>query len=272
VTEPHRPRKRFGQHFLVDRAAIDRIVASLDLSRFDRVVEIGPGLGALTVPLLDRLDRLEVIEIDRDLAARLRAAHSPERLVVHECDALEFDYRILGSRLRVVGNLPYNVSTPLLFRIAACAPSLRDATVMLQKEVVQRMLAPPGGAEYGRLTVTLGYRFEIESLFDVAPAAFRPAPAVRSAVVRLVPKPSDALHARNEQVFRDVVTAAFGQRRKTLRNALRALMSADRIEALGIDPNLRGENLAIGDFVRIANALDPRATAEQDIRTSPRRS
>jgi 16S rRNA (adenine1518-N6/adenine1519-N6)-dimethyltransferase len=250
----HQPRKRFGQHFLADRHYVERIVAAIGPRRDDIVVEIGPGLGALTEPLLDRLDRLHVVEIDRDLAARLVETHPSERLVVHLADALEFDFAALPAGLRVVGNLPYNISTPLLFRLAEFAGRLRDLTFMLQKEVVDRMVAAPGTPDYGRLSVMLQYRFDMARLFDVPPGAFRPPPKVDSAVVRMVPRPAGALAARDAARLAAIVTAAFGQRRKTLRNAVAGLLEPGDIERAGIDPGVRGETLSVDDFVRLANA------------------
>ncbi len=249
----HRARKRFGQNFLVDRGFVRRIVDSLDLRRDDRVVEIGPGLGALTAPLLERLDRLDVVELDRDLAARLRADWPAGHLTVHEADALKFDFAPLGEALRVVGNLPYNISTPLLFHLAGCAARLRDVTVMLQKEVVERMVAAPATPEYGRLSVMLQYRFVLEKLFDVPPGAFRPVPQVRSAVVRLTPRPAPELGARDEALFGRLVAAAFGQRRKMLRNTLAEFLAENEIAALAVDPAGRGETLSVADYVRLAN-------------------
>jgi len=227
----HVPRKRFGQHFLHDRGAIAKIVAAVDPQPGDSLVEIGPGLGALTGPLAERVERLVAIEIDRDLAARLEEAHPA--LVVHRGDVLEFDFGRLPEDLRVVGNLPYNVSTPFLFRLAAQAGRLRDVHVMLQREVVDRMVARPSTPAYGRLSVMLQYRFAIAKLFDVKPGAFRPPPRVDSA---------------------RVVTAAFTKRRKQLRNALAEVIAEDGLRALGIDPKLRPENLSVADYVAIANA------------------
>jgi 16S rRNA (adenine1518-N6/adenine1519-N6)-dimethyltransferase len=248
-------RKRFGQNFLVDRHYIDRIVAAVDPQRDDNIVEIGPGLGALTRPLLERVWRLTVIEIDRDLAARIAAEYSPDRLALHTVDALRFDFAALGSELRVVGNLPYNISTPLLFHLSACAAYLRDLTVMLQREVVQRMVAAPATPEYGRLSIMLQARFRIERLFDVPPGAFRPAPKVESAVARLVPLGAARAHIADEALFAQLVAAAFGQRRKTLRNALQQWATPADLERACVDPGARGETLAVIDFVRLANTL-----------------
>ena len=259
----HVPRKRFGQNFLVSQAVIDRIVAAIAPRAGDRLVEIGPGLGALTAPLTERLGHLDVVEIDRDLIARLRQRFLPERLTIHEGDALKFDFAGLAAGagvgeqpgLRVVGNLPYNISTPLLFHLARYAPLLRDMHFMLQREVVMRMVAPSGNGDYGRLSVMLQYRFEMERLFDVPAEAFDPAPKVDSAIVRMIPRPAAALAAVDEALFARVVSAAFGQRRKMLRNTLRGLIDAAPLERLGISPGARAEELAVADFVRIANCL-----------------
>ncbi len=255
----HIPRKRFGQNFLVSQAVIDRIVAAIAPRPGDRLVEIGPGLGALTAPLMERLGHLDVVEIDRDLIARLSRRFPPERLTIHEGDVLKFDFASLAESssagLRVVGNLPYNISTPLLFHLAQVAPLLRDLHFMLQREVVMRMVAPPGNGDYGRLSVMLQYRFEMEHLFDVPAEAFDPAPKVDSAIVRMIPRPVAALAAADEALFARVVSAAFGQRRKMLRNTLRGLIDAAQLEGLGISPSARAEELGVADFVRIANYL-----------------
>jgi 16S rRNA (adenine1518-N6/adenine1519-N6)-dimethyltransferase len=253
------PRKRFGQHFLHDRGVVAKILAAVDPRRGDDMVEIGPGLGALTAPLLERVDRLHVVEIDRNLARHLRGAHPPDRLAVHEGDALEFDFGALPAGLRVVGNLPYNISTPLLFRLAAFAPRLRDLHFMLQKEVVERMVAAPSTSAYGRLSVMLQYRFEMAKLFDVKPGAFRPPPKVDSAVVRMVPRRAAALTARSEAELARVVTRAFTKRRKQLRNALEGVADPALLAAVRIEPSLRPENLSVADYVAIANAVSDRA-------------
>jgi 16S rRNA (adenine1518-N6/adenine1519-N6)-dimethyltransferase len=251
----HAPRKRLGQHFLHDPGVVARIVTAIDPQPGDALVEIGPGLGALTGPLLERIAQLHVVEIDRDLAGRLRAAHPPERLVVHAADALRFDFGTLAAPLRVVGNLPYNISTPLLFRLAEFGARLRDLHFMLQREVVERMVAAPSSPEYGRLSVMLQYRFGMTRLFVVGAGAFRPPPKVESAVVRMVPRPAAALGARDEALLRRVVTAAFTRRRKTLRNALEGVANEATLRVLDIDPRLRPENLGVEDYIRIANAI-----------------
>jgi 16S rRNA (adenine1518-N6/adenine1519-N6)-dimethyltransferase len=255
ATRRHAPRKRFGQHFLVDPAIIERIIGAIDPRRGDHVVEIGPGLGALTAPLLARLDHLHVVEIDRDLSARLRERHAAEQLTVHEADALEFDFAALPAPLRIVGNLPYNISTPLLFHVAAAASRCTDLHFMLQQEVVDRMVAKPSESEYGRLSVMLQYRFLLERLFDVAPGSFRPRPKVRSAVVRLLPRPMEQLGAVSELGLSRVVARAFSMRRKTLRNTLSGLISAGELAELGIDPGKRAQELPVAAFVTVANHL-----------------
>jgi 16S rRNA (adenine1518-N6/adenine1519-N6)-dimethyltransferase len=251
----HVARKRFGQNFLVDRHYIDRIVAAVDPQLDDNLVEIGPGLGALTIPLLERLEHLTVIEIDRDLAAKLAAQYPPARLTLHNADALEFDFSSLGNELRVVGNLPYYISSPLLFHLAQYDANLCDFTVMLQKEVVERMVAAPATPAYGRLSVMLQVRFRIERLFIVPAGAFRPAPKVDSAVVRLTPLRAERPQLVDEALFARVVAAAFGQRRKTMRNALKTVASEEQLQRAGVAPGVRGETLAVADFVRLANAL-----------------
>ncbi len=253
--KPHVARKRFGQNFLVSPGVVAKIVEAVRPQAGDTVVEIGPGLGALTEPLLARLPHLHVVEIDRDLIARLRGRFAPERLTIHEGDALQFDFSVLGPGLRVVGNLPYNISTPLLFHLAAGADGVRDMHFMLQREVVDRMVAAPGGAEYGRLSVMLQYRFEMERLFLVPPGAFNPAPKVESAVVRMIPRPREALGAVDAALLGELVKEAFSQRRKMLRNTLRERLAGADFAALDIDPARRAEELAVGDYVRIANRL-----------------
>ena len=229
------------------------IVAAIRPQADDAMVEIGPGLGALTTPLAAVLRHLHVIEIDRDIIARLQRAYAPERLSVHRRDVLES--RFAAPPLRVVGNLPYNISTPLLFHLARYAERIRDMHFMLQKEVVERMVAPPGGGDYGRLSVMLQYRFDMELLLEVAPDAFSPPPQVDSAVVRMLPRPQAQLTAASQAGLEQVVRRAFGQRRKTLRNSLAGLLEAEDYAALGIAPGLRAENLAVADFVAISNYL-----------------
>ena len=251
----HVARKRFGQNFLVDRGIIDAIVSAIDPQRGDTVVEIGPGLGAITEPLLARLDHLHVVEIDRDLIARLKKQHPPERMTIHEGDALAFDFASIGKDLRLVGNLPYNISTPLLFHLADYVGIVRDMHFMLQKEVVERMVAVPGESDFGRMSVMLQYRFHIEWLIDVPPESFDPPPKVQSAVVRLIPRDVSELHAKSQEKLSQVVQTAFSQRRKMLRNTLKGTLSDAGFAELGIDPTRRAEDLTVADYVRIANHL-----------------
>jgi 16S rRNA (adenine1518-N6/adenine1519-N6)-dimethyltransferase len=251
----HIPRKRFGQNFLVDAQVVSDIVMAISPARADRVVEIGPGLGALTEPLLQRLDHLHVVEIDRDIVARLRKRYSPDHVTIHEGDALAFDFAALGNDLRIVGNLPYNISTPLLFHLAVCASQVRDMHFMLQKEVVERMVAEPGDSEFGRLSVMLQYRFWLEWLIDVPPTSFDPPPKVDSAVVRMIPRAEEALTAIDEGVLSRLVAAAVAQRRKMLRNNLKGILDDAAFAELGIDPTRRAEDIAVADYVRAANWL-----------------
>ena len=261
----HKARKRFGQNFLVDEQIIDDIVAAIHPEPDDNMVEIGPGLGALTRPLLKRLNHLHVVEIDRDIIARLEHDYPQDdpqrRLIVHAGDALAFDFAQLPAPLRIVGNLPYNISSPLLFHFAACAGRIRDMHFMLQNEVVERMVAMPSTSEYGRLSVMLQYRFDMEKLLDVPPESFRPAPKVDSAIVRMIPLPTGEIMVRNEKLFAEIVGAAFGQRRKTLRNTLRGYLDEEGFAQLGIDAQLRAENLSVTEFASVANYLDGRMHA-----------
>jgi 16S rRNA (adenine1518-N6/adenine1519-N6)-dimethyltransferase len=254
----HTPRKRFGQNFLADRGVVRQIIAAIEPRRDERIVEIGPGPGALTEPLLEHVARLDVIEIDRDIVRSLRMRFPSDSLHIHQGDALEFDFSAFGANIRVVGNLPYNISTPILFRLTEQAAWLRDGHFMLQREVVERMTAEPGSKDYGRLSVMLQYRWAVEALFDVPPTAFHPQPKVWSTVVRMIPYASPPHRAVDESMFADLVLRAFGQRRKTLRNALRELLAARELEQLGIEPGARGETLGVAEFVRIANYLDVR--------------
>lgn len=249
-------RKRFGQHFLHDPGVIRRIIEAIAPAVGERIVEIGPGRGALTWGLLQRAGQLDVIEIDRDLAKVLEAdPRSATGLRVHVENALDTDFPRLrgsGARLRVVGNLPYNISTPLLFRLLTQRAAISDMHFMLQKEVVDRMQAQPGGKEYGRLTVMLAAVAEVEGLFDVGPGAFRPRPKVCSAIVRLRPAAHPRFDIGSDGMLRTVVTAAFSQRRKTLRNSLKNLLTPQDIEFCGIDPQLRPETLAPAQFGLLA--------------------
>jgi 16S rRNA (adenine1518-N6/adenine1519-N6)-dimethyltransferase len=252
----HTARKRFGQHFLHDPGVLRRILEAIDPRPGERIVEIGPGRGALTLPLLERCGRLEVIEIDRDLAALLPGlAAGRGELVMHEADVLEVNFAALhggGPKLRVCGNLPYNISTPLLFHLLESRALIADMHFMLQKEVVDRMVAPPGGKSYGRLTVMLAAACRAESLFRVGRGAFQPPPAVDSAFVRLVPHAADPFPLPDPGRFARVVAAAFSMRRKTLRNSLRGLVEAAQFAAAGVDADRRPETLAPAEFARLA--------------------
>ncbi len=288
-TSVHKAKKKFGQNFLVDEQIIADIIAAIRPEPEDRMVEIGPGLGALTRPLLKRLNHLHVVEIDRDIIAQLehdypqanvgcvprtmvRTAHptTHAKLTIHAGDALEFDFATLPAPLRIVGNLPYNISSPLLFHFAAYAERIRDMHLMLQNEVVERMVAGPSTPAYGRLSVMLQYRFRMEKLLDVPPESFRPAPKVDSAVVRMTPLPAQDFPltqrgagrglVRNEKLFSEIVKAAFGQRRKTLRNTLRNYLNEEDFAQLGIDAQLRAENLGVTEFAKVANYLAAQIT------------
>jgi len=253
----HRPRKRFGQHFLTDPGIIEAIVRSIAPTQADVVVEIGPGKGAITAPLLARAGTLHAIELDRDLAASLRIRYVDEaNLYIHEADALRFDYSSLGDSLRIVGNLPYNISTPLLFRLLEYRDRILDMHFMLQKEVVDRMAATPGSRAYGRLSIMLGCHFEMEALFDVDRSAFDPAPAVTSAIVRLIPLPAGTYDIHDESRLSQLVATAFSQRRKTIRNSLRQVVDEAGLRSVGIDPGMRPETVSIAKYVQLANTLE----------------
>lgn len=259
-----KPRKRFGQHFLTDRHYLEAVVHAIDPRPDDAMVEIGPGTGLLTAQLLKVVRHLHAIEIDRDLAAGLRGRYLPGQLEVHEADVLDFDFAALAPDLRVVGNLPYNVSTPILFRIAGHAERIRDCTFMLQKEVVDRMVAAPDSADYGRLSVMLQYRFEMGLALEVPPHAFTPPPKVDSAVVRMRPLPASRRRAQDEALFARVVAAAFSQRRKTLRNAARALVAEEAFAAARIDPGRRGETLSVEEFIALSDSARGQSSLQSD--------
>ena len=250
---PHRARKRFGQHFLTDRAVIDAIIDAIDPREGEALVEIGPGLGAMTLPLLERIPQLTVIELDRDLAARLRQRKG---LTVVESDVLKVDFAALaaerGQKLRVVGNLPYNISTPILFHLLGFVDQVLDQHFMLQKEVVDRMAAEPGGKDYGRLSVMLQWRYSIESVLDVPPEAFDPPPRVDSAVVRMRPHAEPAL--LDAALLEELVASAFSQRRKLLRHSLGRWLEA-RGFAGDFDLQRRAEEVPVEEYVALARLL-----------------
>jgi 16S rRNA (adenine1518-N6/adenine1519-N6)-dimethyltransferase len=252
----HRPRKRFGQHFLHDAGVISDIVAAIAPDRQDTLVEIGPGHGAITGPLARLAGSLHAVEFDRDLVASLRRQYADSRSVtIHEADALRFDFAALGSKLRIVGNLPYNISTPLLFHLVEFRDCIQDMHFMLQKEVVDRMAAAPGSRDFGRLTVMLGCSMQVAHLFDVPPDAFQPPPKVMSAVVRLAPQPAGTYQIEDHALLKKIVAQAFTQRRKTIRNALRQQASEAQLVAAGISPGARPEQLAISQWIELANLL-----------------
>lgn len=251
----HHVRKRFGQHFLHDEGVVEQIVRAIRPHADDCMVEIGPGLSALTAPLLHKLDHLTVIEIDRDLAAKLADQYCADRLTIIAQDALKVDFSRFGNRLRVVGNLPYNVSTPLLFHLAQYVDCIRDQHFMLQREVVARLTASPSTSDYGRLSVMLQARYDMEWLFDVEPAAFDPAPAVMSAVVRMVPLSAQHPQPRSWSAFEAVVTRAFGQRRKMLRRALAEWAPYLDWDSLGIAATHRAQDLSVAEYIALADAL-----------------
>lgn len=254
--EGHRARKRFGQNFLHDQHWIGRIVRSIDAKPEDAIIEIGPGQAALTREIIASAGHETAVEIDRDLAAFLRTQFAPEALTLIEADALTLDWATVleGKRLRIIGNLPYNISSPLLFALMKGAHRVIDQHFMLQKEVVDRMTAEPGSKTYGRLSVMLQYRYVMHKLFDVPPGAFVPPPKVTSSIVRMIPRPVESLPEVDLEVFGEIVAAAFQQRRKTLRNAVSAFLTEDEIRAAGIDPTLRAEALDVNAFVALANA------------------
>jgi len=252
----HQPRKRFGQNFLTDRSVLHDIIAVIAPQAEDNMVEIGPGLGAMTALLLESLERLHVVELDRDLVAHLQRRFKSEQLVVHAGDALRFDFASLsqpGRKLRVVGNLPYNISSPLLFHLAQFAPLVHDQHFMLQKEVVERMVAAPGSKVYGRLSVMLQWRYRMGMLLTVPPTAFDPPPKVESAIVRMLPldQPLPCVQANLELV----VQKAFAQRRKVVRNCLAGLLHENQLIDAGVDPQARAETLTLEQYVALARLL-----------------
>jgi 16S rRNA (adenine1518-N6/adenine1519-N6)-dimethyltransferase len=251
----HVAKKRFGQNFLSDPDIIRSLVEAIHPQPDDLMVEIGPGLGALTQPLLKTLHHLHAVELDRDIVAWMSKHYPADKITIHNFDVLKFDFSTLGEKIRVVGNLPYNISTPILFHLLENVGHITDMHFMLQKEVVERMVAEPSTSEYGRLSVMLQYRLHMEYLFTVPPEAFDPAPKVESAFVRLLPYPALPYPAKDEKVFGKIVAAAFSQRRKTLRNTLKGLLNDAGFAALHIDPQLRAENLSVAEFVSISNYL-----------------
>ncbi len=253
----HIPRKRFGQNFLTDDIVLHNIIRAIDPQPHDTMVEIGPGLAAMTSLLVEEVEQLHVVELDRDLVERLKKKFDPSRLVVHSADALQFDFSAIpvpaDRKLRVVGNLPYNISSPLLFHLADIAQHVQDQHFMLQKEVVERMVAGPGSKTYGRLSVMLQWRYHMELMFVVPPEAFDPPPRVESAIVRMIPvaQPLPCDSSKLEQV----VQKAFSQRRKVIRNCLAGMFEESDLLEVGVDPQLRPEAIALEHYVALANRL-----------------
>ncbi len=256
----HIAKKRFGQNFLTDQGVIYSLVEAISPKADDLIVEIGPGLGALTQPLLKKLNHLHVVEIDRDIISWMESFYPKDKITIHNSDALKFNFAELAklspaNNIRVTGNLPYNISTPILFHLLSNIDNIIDMHFMLQKEVVERMVAASSTSEYGRLSVMLQYKLKMDYLITVPPEAFDPAPKVESAFVRCVPHAALPFPAKDEALFAKIVTAAFGQRRKTLRNTLKAYLDDAGFNEMGIDSQLRAENLSVAQFVSIANFL-----------------
>lgn len=253
----HIPRKRFGQNFLTDDGVLHNIILAIDPQPQDTMVEIGPGLAAMTRLLLQGVDQMHVVELDRDLVERLKKTFDPKKLIIHSADALQFDFASIpvpaGSKLRVVGNLPYNISSPLLFHLAEIAPYVQDQHFMLQKEVVERMVAEPGSKTYGRLSVMLQWRYKMQLMFIVPPTAFDPPPRVESAIVRMIPI-ENPLHCDQEKL-EQVVLKAFSQRRKVIRNCLAGMFVESDLIEVGIDPQMRPETISLAQYVALANRL-----------------
>lgn len=256
----HVARKRFGQNFLHDPTIIGRIISAINPKPEEHLVEIGPGLGALTEEILELAGALDAVELDRDLVPVLRTKffRYEDKFKIHEADALKFDFSSLQNDerpLRVIGNLPYNISTPLIFHLLSFSGLISDMHFMLQKEVVERLAAQPGENHYGRLGIMAQYYCQVEKLFIVPPGAFNPAPKVDSAIVRLIPHTTLPIQAKSAELLADVVRTGFSQRRKTLRNNMKGWITGEQLETLGIDPGLRPERLSLAEFVAIADAI-----------------
>jgi 16S rRNA (adenine1518-N6/adenine1519-N6)-dimethyltransferase len=251
----HLAKKRFGQNFLTDQTIITSLIQSINPQNDDLMVEIGPGLGAMTQPLIKHLNHLHVVEIDRDIISWMQGFYPKDKITIYNSDVLKFDFNNIGEHIRVVGNLPYNISSPILFKLLENTAQIIDMHFMLQKEVVERMVAAPSSSDYGRLSVMLQYKLQMEYLITVPPYAFDPAPKVESAFVRCVPYATLPYPAKDEALFAKLVQAAFSQRRKTLRNTLKGLLDDAGFESLKIDSQQRAENLSVAQFVTIANFL-----------------
>lgn len=262
MNDAHQPRKRFGQNFLIDEQIIDKIINALHIQPSDNLAEIGAGTGALTSRVHQLISHFHVIEIDNDLVARLKNTYSDKEVSIHHQDALDFDFNTLATadkRLRIFGNLPYNISTPLLFHILLFATAIEDMTFMLQKEVVMRMCADVGTPDYGRLSIMIQYACQTKRLFDIPPTAFNPAPKVMSSLIFLKPYSENRPHpkANHYATFANVVNVAFQHRRKTLKNALSTVVAPEIFQALGIDSIRRPETLTISEYVALSNAIAP---------------
>ena len=255
----HKPRKRFGQNFLQDPFAIRQIVDAINPRENDHLIEIGPGLGSITTSLLPFVAKLDAIELDRDLIPKLETKfNNKSNFIIHQADILQFDLPSIipnKSKARIVGNLPYNISTPLLFKLLDYRYNILDLHFMVQKEVADRLAATPGGENYGRLSVMIQYYYMVEFLFEVKPTCFKPAPKVNSAFIRLIPHEKPKEIPMNFELFKDLTTKAFNQRRKTIHNSLKSMFAKEDFVKLNIDPTLRAENLSIEDYIKLSNYL-----------------
>lgn len=252
----HRPRKRFGQNFLVDPSVIQSLISTISPQVQDNILEIGPGLGALTKPLLEKVDKLEVVELDRDLVEHLNLLDtSQKRLTIYQCDALKFDFTSTNMPRRIVGNLPYNISTPIIFHLLESSQSITDMHFMLQKEVVERICSQSGDRNFGRLSVMVQSKCNAQALIEVPPEKFSPAPKVVSTFMRLVPHKTPKVANELESTFNQLVKTCFSQPRKTLANNLKKILSSDKIKALGIDPTIRPQNLTIEELIALSKSV-----------------
>ena len=259
----HRAKKRFGQNFLTDPGIIHRIVQSISPKPGQRLIEIGPGLGAITCPVLNMVGEMDVIELDRDIIPKLQLncgldAVQNNKLRIHNVDVLNFDFSELNydEPLRIIGNLPYNISTPIIFHLVEHSQLIQDMYFMLQKEVVLRLAAKPDTSNYSRLSVMAQYYFQVDALFLVPPESFDPIPKVESGIVRLVPHKEKPINVDDDKAFGKLITQAFSQRRKTLRNVLKGICSAEQLESIDIDPSIRAQSLTLAQFADIYNVID----------------
>ncbi|MDD3266109.1 MAG: 16S rRNA (adenine(1518)-N(6)/adenine(1519)-N(6))-dimethyltransferase RsmA [Burkholderiales bacterium] len=250
----HIPRKRFGQNFLQDQSIIRRIIECINPQKGQRIVEIGPGLAALTEPLIDQMGHIDVVELDRDIINILEKKFLPEQITIHSGDALKMDFSFENDDIRVVGNLPYNISTPIMFHLSTFS-NISNMVFMLQKEVVERICAQPNTSDYGRLTVMLQYKFKCRYLLDVPPESFYPAPKVDSAIVSLTPRTDYDFTQVNEEKLSKVVSTAFNQRRKTISNSLKSMFSGEQLINCGIDLKSRPENITIEQYITLSEIL-----------------